>query len=64
MNRQGLISEIPLHSIDLVLSEIPVTPSMDARVLNYLLVDCELAVFGTLTLLERYSSNFLASLNG
>jgi LysR family transcriptional regulator, transcriptional activator of nhaA len=61
---ERLISEIPLHSIDLVLSDIPATPSMGGRVFNHLLGECELAVFGTLTLMDRYSSNFPASLNG
>jgi LysR family transcriptional regulator, transcriptional activator of nhaA len=61
---ERLISEIPLHSIDLVLSDIPATPSIGTRVFNHLLGECELAVFGTSTLLERYSSNFPASLNG
>jgi LysR family transcriptional regulator, transcriptional activator of nhaA len=61
---ERLIAEIPLHSIDLVLSDIPATPSIGARVFNHLLGECELAVFGTSDLAERYSANFPASLNG
>lgn len=61
---ERLIAEIPLHSIDLVLSDIPATLSIGARVFNHLLGECELAVFGTSILRERYSANFPASLNG
>ena len=61
---ERLISEIPLHSIDLVLSDIPATPSIGARVFNHLLGECELAVFGVSAFYGRYASNFPASLNG
>jgi LysR family transcriptional activator of nhaA len=37
---ERLMSEIPLHSIDLVLSDIPATPSIGARVFNHLLGEC------------------------
>jgi LysR family transcriptional activator of nhaA len=61
---ERLMSEIPLHSIDLVLSDIPATPSIGARVFNHLLGECELAVFGVSAFYERYASNFPSSLNG
>jgi LysR family transcriptional regulator, transcriptional activator of nhaA len=61
---ERLISEIPLHSIDLVLSDIPATPSVGARVFNHLLGECELAVYGSIALQQRYSTNFPDSLNG
>ena len=61
---ERLISEIPLHSIDLVLSDIPATPSVGARVFNHLLGECELAVYGSSALQQRYSTNFPDSLNG
>jgi LysR family transcriptional activator of nhaA len=61
---ERLISEIPLHSIDLVLSDIPATPSIGARVFNHLLGECELAVFGVSAFFVRYANNFPASLNG
>lgn len=61
---ERLISEIPLHSIDLVLSDIPATPSVGSHVFNHLLGECALAVFGIPALAERYSKNFPASLNG
>ncbi|MGR8951367.1 MAG: LysR substrate-binding domain-containing protein, partial [Gammaproteobacteria bacterium] len=61
---ERLISEIALHSIDLVLSDIPATPSIGTRVFNHLLGECEVAVFGTPELAERYAQNFPSSLNG
>ena len=61
---ERLISEIALHSIDLVLSDIPATPSIDARLFNHLLGECETAVFGNAALAERYSKKFPGSLNG
>lgn len=61
---ERLIAEIPHQRIDLVLSDIPATPSIGARVFNHFLGECELAFFGTPDLLERYSNKFPASLNG
>lgn len=61
---EKLISEIPLHNIDLVLSDIPATPSIGARVFNHLLGECTLAVFGISTLADSYSKNFPACLSG
>jgi LysR family transcriptional regulator, transcriptional activator of nhaA len=61
---ERLISELSLHSVDLVLSDIPATPSIGGRVFNHLLGECEIAVFGTLALAERYADNFPYSLNG
>ncbi|WP_020561841.1 transcriptional activator NhaR [Methylosarcina fibrata] len=61
---ERLISEISLHSIDLVLSDIPATPSVGSRVFNHLLGESKVAVFGTPELAERYSRDFPHSLNG
>lgn len=61
---ERLISEISLHSIDLVLSDMPATPSVGARVFNHLLGECEIAVFGIPELANRYADNFPHSLNG
>jgi LysR family transcriptional activator of nhaA len=61
---ERLISELALHSVDLVLSDIPATPSVGVRVFNHLLGECEMAVFGTTALAERYTEHFPQSLNG
>lgn len=61
---ERLISEISLHSIDLVLSDIPATPSVGSRIFNHLLGESKVAVFGTPELAERYSQDFPRSLTG
>lgn len=61
---ERLISEISLHSIDLVLSDIPATPSVGSRIFNHLLGESKVAVFGTPELAERYSQDFPLSLTG
>jgi LysR family transcriptional regulator, transcriptional activator of nhaA len=61
---ERLISEMSIHGIDLVLSDIPATPSVGNRLFNHLLGECEVGVFGTSALAERYSQNFPVSLNG
>lgn len=61
---ERLIAEIALHRFDLVLSDIPATPSISNRVFNHLLGECEIAVFGNATLAERYRHNFPRALNG
>ncbi|MBL1265715.1 transcriptional activator NhaR [Candidatus Methylomicrobium oryzae] len=61
---ERLIAELALHSVDLVLSDIPATPSVGIRVFNHLLGECEVAVFGVEELAERYTENFPYSLNG
>lgn len=61
---ERLISELVLHSVDLVLSDIPATPSVGVRVFNHLLGECDVAVFGTPELAERYTEHFPSSLNG
>ncbi len=61
---ERLLAEISLHGIDLVLSDIPATPSTGTRTFNHLLGECGVAVFGTPELAARYRPNFPRSLNG
>ncbi len=61
---ERLLAEISLHGIDLVLSDIPATPSAGARTFNHLLGECTVAVFGTQELAARYRPDFPRSLNG
>ena len=61
---ERLLAEISLHGIDLVLSDIPATPSAGARTCNYLLGECHVAFFGTKALAAHYRPNFPRSLNG
>jgi LysR family transcriptional activator of nhaA len=59
-----LLSEIALHTIDLVLADIPATPASGARVFNHLLGESRVGVFAAPQLAARYSQNFPRSLNG
>ncbi|MCU0733897.1 MAG: transcriptional activator NhaR [Methylotetracoccus sp.] len=61
---ERLLAEISLHGIDLVLSDVPATPSTGARSFNHFLGECGVAVFGTQEVAARYSDDFPRSLNG
>lgn len=61
---ERLLAEIALHSIDLVLSDVPATPSTGARTFNHLLGESAVAVYGSAALAARYREQFPRSLNG
>jgi LysR family transcriptional activator of nhaA len=58
-----LLAEIALHSIDLVLSDVPATPAAGARIFNHLLGECGVGVFGIPRLADQYSRDFPRSLS-
>ncbi len=59
-----LLADISLQGIDLVLSDVPSTPTSDSKAFNHLLGACSVSVFGTRDLAERYRADFPRSLNG
>ena len=59
-----LLTEIGLHSIDMVLCDVPATPAAGARLFNHFLGASNVAVFAAPNLVERYRSDFPRSLNG
>lgn len=61
---ERLLAEISLQGIDLVLSDVPITPSSGAKAFNHLLGECAVAVFGTPELAAVYRRNFPRSLSG
>lgn len=61
---ERLLAEIALHSVDLVLSDVPATPGAGVRVFNHSLGESVVGVFGTADLAERYRPGFPRSLNG
>lgn len=61
---ERLLAEIALHGVDLVLSDVPATPTAGLRVFNHPLGESEVGVFGTRDLVERYVRDFPRSLNG
>ena len=59
-----LLIELTVHSIDLVISDSPVTPAMKVRAFNHLLGESPLSIVGSRTLAATYRPNFPNSLNG
>ncbi|MGZ4980499.1 MAG: transcriptional activator NhaR [Methylobacter sp.] len=61
---ERLLNELALHSIDLVLSDVPATPAYGTRVFNHFLGESPVAIFAAPDLAKRYRSNFPRCLNG
>jgi len=59
-----LLAEISLQGIDLVLSDVPLTPASGAKAFNHLLGECAVTVFGVPALAKVYRPNFPRSLIG
>jgi LysR family transcriptional activator of nhaA len=58
-----LLSDLAMHRIDVVLANSRLTPDVNVRAFNHLLGQCDVSVFGTESLAERYRSGFPQSLN-
>lgn len=61
---ERLLTEMSVHSVDLVLSDTPLIPSSGAKVFTHLLGESSITVFGTSSLATLYRPNFPRSLNG
>lgn len=61
---ERLLTEIGLHSIDMILCDVPATPASGARVFNHFLGESSVAVFAAPELAERYRQDFPRNLNG
>lgn len=61
---ERLLTEMSLHSVDLVLSDSPLTPSGGAKAFNHLLGESGITVFGTPRLATVYRQDFPRSLTG
>lgn len=59
-----LIAELALHRLDVVLTDRPAAASGNLRVYNHPLGDCEITLFGTPALAERYRPDFPDGLDG
>lgn len=59
-----LLVEIGLHSIDMVLCDVPATPAAGTRLFNHFLGESSVGVFAAPILAARYRHNFPRSLNG
>jgi len=61
---ERLSTEISLQTIDLVLSDAPLTPTGRAKTFNHLLGECTVTVFGSAQLADLYRPSFPRSLTG
>lgn len=61
---ERLLTEMSLHSVDLVLSDAPLTPSSGAKAFTHLLGESSISVFGTPRLATVYRPDFPRSLTG
>lgn len=61
---ERLLVEIGLHSIDMMLCDVPATPAAGARVFNHFLGESDVALFAAPELAGRYRKDFPRSLNG
>jgi LysR family transcriptional regulator, transcriptional activator of nhaA len=61
---ERLLAELPLHGVDLVLSDAPATSANGGRVYNHFLGQCGVSVFGAPELAAKYEEKFPSSLDG
>lgn len=61
---ERLLTDLSVHALDMVLSDVPATPHSGAGFFNHLLVKSEVSVFGTADLVRRYGAHIPESLNG
>jgi LysR family transcriptional regulator, transcriptional activator of nhaA len=61
---EELLSELMLHNVDIVLSDVPVTAAVKVRAYNHLLGDSTVGLFAQKEIARKYKKGFPASLNG
>ncbi len=61
---ERLLAEISLHSLDIVLSDVPATPASGKGIFNHYLGQSQVAIFAHPDLAKRYQDNFPRALNG
>lgn len=59
---ESLLASLAVHGLDMVLSDVPVSPSVNVRAFSHLLGECGISIFGTPALARRHRSNFPQSL--
>ena len=61
---QQLLTELMSHGLDLVLADAPAGPDLRIRAFNHLLGECDVAIYGTASLVHRLRKGFPKSLDG
>ena len=59
-----LFAELAVHELDLVLSDIPLSPGMDIRAYNHVMGESSITLFATKELRDRLGADFPDSLSG
>lgn len=59
-----LLARLAVYEFDLILAEAPVGPQAKVRAFNHLLGECDVTVFGTRDIVNRYKKGFPDSLSG
>jgi len=57
-----LLADLSIHALDLVLADTPINPGVKVRAFNHLLGECDVTVFATAALADKYRRNFPRSL--
>ncbi len=61
---ERLLGELALHSLDIVLTDAPVPPTVSIKAHSHLLGETHVTIFGTERLARQYRRNFPQSLDG
>jgi LysR family transcriptional regulator, transcriptional activator of nhaA len=61
---ERLVTELALHELDIVLSDAPVTPTLNVRAFNHPLGSCGVVWMGTPALVKKYRRGFPHALQG
>lgn len=61
---ERLLAELSIHSLDLVLTDAPLPPTVSVKAYNHLLGECGVTFFAVPALAERLREGFPNSLNG
>lgn len=59
-----LMAELAVHRLDLVLSDAPISPTVNVRAFNHLLGECGITFLGKASLATKYRRGFPKSLDG
>ena len=59
-----LLAKLSIHGLDMVLTDIPMSPEVKIRAYNHLLGECPVSLYASPELAKKYKRNFPDSLNG
>jgi LysR family transcriptional activator of nhaA len=60
---ERLLADLAVHSLDVVVTDTPLAPTVKIRAFSHLLAECGVTIFGTEALAKKYRRNFPRSLD-